>query len=176
MCLIKTKGLTKKFGEITAVDELNLEIRKGELTSYLGSNGAGKSTTISLLIDELNPTSGQIIRQRDLKIGVVFQDSILDHELTVYQNLQIRSLLEKDRTKKNVSKIMSMVGIDQLANQKYGNLSGGMKRKVDIARSLLNHPDLLFLDEPTAGLDIIARQEVWRLLDYLKNQYHLAIF
>ena len=94
MKLIETQKLTKKFGTFTAVQDLAIKVYSGELTAYLGSNGAGKSTTIAMLIDNLKPTSGKIIRRDNLKIGVVFQNSILDHELTVKQNLQIRAELE----------------------------------------------------------------------------------
>lgn len=176
MKLIETQKLTKKFGTFTAVQDLAIKVYSGELTAYLGSNGAGKSTTIAMLIDNLKPTSGKIIRRDNLKIGVVFQNSILDHELTVKQNLQIRAALEKQVTLKRVNEIMQKTGIDQFANRKYGELSGGMKRKVDIARALLNQPDVLFLDEPTTGLDVTARKEIWQLINELKEKQKLAVF
>lgn len=176
MKLIETQRLTKKFGAFTAVQNLNIEVCSGELTAYLGSNGAGKSTTIAMLIGNLKPTSGKIIYHDNLKIGVVFQNSILDHELTVKQNLQIRAELEGQTVQKHVKEIMHKTGIDQFANRKYGALSGGMKRKVDIARALLNHPDVLFLDEPTTGLDVTARKEIWQLINDLKKKQKLAVF
>lgn len=176
MKLIEAQKLTKKFGIFTAVQDLDIKVCSGELTAYLGSNGAGKSTTIAMLIDNLKPTSGKIIRQDNLKIGVVFQNSILDHELTVKQNLQIRAELETQITLKRVNEIMRKTGIDQFANRKYGALSGGMKRKVDIARALLNQPDVLFLDEPTTGLDVTARKEIWQLINDLKEKQKLAVF
>ena len=176
MKLIETQRLTKKFGAFTAVQNLNIEVCSGELTAYLGSNGAGKSTTIAMLIRNLKPTSGKIIYHDNLKIGVVFQNSILDHELTVKQNLQIRAELEGRTVQKHVKEIMHKTGIDQFANRKYGTLSGGMKRKVDIARALLNQPDVLFLDEPTTGLDVTARKEIWQLINELKEKQKLAVF
>lgn len=176
MKLIETQKLTKKFGTFTAVQDLAIKVYSGELTAYLGSNGAGKSTTIAMLIDNLKPTSGKIIRRDNLKIGVVFQNSILDHELTVKQNLQIRAELEGHAAQKYLNEIMRKTGIDQFANQKYGTLSGGMKRKVDIARALLNQPDVLFLDEPTTGLDVAARKEIWQLINELKEKQKLAVF
>lgn len=176
MKLIETQKLTKKFGTFTAVQDLDIKVCTGELTAYLGSNGAGKSTTIAMLIENLKPTSGKIIYHDNLKIGVVFQNSILDHELTVKQNLQIRAELEGQAVQKHVKEIMRKTGIDQFANRKYGELSGGMKRKVDIARALLNQPDVLFLDEPTTGLDVTARKEIWQLINELKEKQKLAVF
>ena len=176
MKLIETQRLTKKFGAFTAVQNLNIEVGSGELTAYLGSNGAGKSTTIAMLIGNLKPTSGKIIYHDNLKIGVVFQNSILDHELTVKQNLQIRAELEGQTVQKHIKEIMHKTGIDQFANRKYGALSGGMKRKVDIARALLNQPDVLFLDEPTTGLDVTSRKEIWQLINELKEKQKLAVF
>lgn len=176
MKLIETQKLTKKFGTFTAVQDLDIKVYSGELTAYLGSNGAGKSTTIAMLIGNLKPTSGEIIRHNNLKIGVVFQNSILDHEITVKQNLQIRAGLEGQVVQKHVNEIMYKTKINQFANRKYGELSGGMKRKVDIARALLNHPDVLFLDEPTTGLDVTARKEIWQLINDLKEKQKLAIF
>lgn len=176
MKLIETQRLTKKFGAFTAVQNLNIEVSSGELTAYLGSNGAGKSTTIAMLIGNLKPTSGKIIYHDNLKIGVVFQNSILDHELTVKQNLQIRAELEGQTVQKHIKEIMHKTGIDQFANRKYGALSGGMKRKVDIARALLNQPDVLFLDEPTTGLDVTSRKEIWQLINELKEKQKLAVF
>lgn len=176
MKLIETQKLTKKFGTFTAVQDLDIKVCTGELTAYLGSNGAGKSTTIAMLIENLKPTSGKIIYHDNLKIGVAFQNSILDQELTVKQNLQIRAELEGQAVQKHVKEIMRKTGIDQFANRKYGALSGGMKRKVDIARALLNQPDVLFLDEPTTGLDVTARKEIWQLINELKEKQKLAVF
>lgn len=185
MAIIQANNLTKKFGEFTAVSNLNISIKKGELTAYLGSNGAGKSTTIAMLIGTLDPTAGEILYEgknlknvslKKIKIGVVFQNSILDHELTVRQNLKIRAALNGKYSQKWLDMLMKQTGVIQFANRKYGELSGGMKRKVDITRALLNHPKILFLDEPTTGLDVQSRQEIWQLLNELKEKQQLSIF
>lgn len=176
MDLIQTQNLTKQFGNFTAVKNLNIKICSGELTAYLGSNGAGKSTTIAMLINNLKPTSGTIVRQPKLKIGVVFQNSILDSELTVWQNPIIRAAIEKKISKEEIRNLMKKTGVAEIANRNYGELSGGMKRKVDITRALINHPDVLFLDEPTTGLDVNARREIWNLINQLKESQKLAVF
>lgn len=185
MNIIEAKGLTKKFQNYTAVDHLDISVPAGKLTAYLGTNGAGKSTTIAMLIGTLTPTEGKIyfkgkplekVPRKDKKIGVVFQNSILDKELTVWQNLKIRAQLNKNYQKDKLETLMKKTGIYEFAKKPYGKLSGGMRRKVDITRALLNEPEILFLDEPTTGIDIQSRQEIWRLLHQLKEEKHLAIF
>lgn len=185
MNIIEAKGLTKKFQNYTAVDHLDISVPAGKLTAYLGTNGAGKSTTIAMLIGTLTPTEGKIyfkgkplekVPRKDKKIGVVFQNSILDKELTVWQNLKIRAQLNKNYQKDKLETLMKKTGVYEFAKKPYGKLSGGMRRKVDITRALLNEPEILFLDEPTTGIDIQSRQEIWRLLHQLKEEKHLAIF
>lgn len=185
MNIIEAKGLTKKFQNYTAVDHLDISVPAGKLTAYLGTNGAGKSTTIAMLIGTLTPTEGKIyfkgqplekVSRKEKKIGVVFQNSILDKELTVWQNLKIRAQLNKNYQKDKLETLMKKTGVYEFAKKPYGNLSGGMRRKVDITRALLNEPEILFLDEPTTGIDIQSRQEIWRLLHQLKEEKHLAIF
>jgi multidrug/hemolysin transport system ATP-binding protein len=185
MTIMKTKNLTKRYGNQTAASELNIEIRAGELTAYLGTNGAGKSTTIRMLTGTLPPTSGTIyyhgegltkIKPAAFKVGVVFQDSILDLELTVRQNLNIRRALYHAISKSDLEKLMEQTEIVSFADKRYGELSGGMRRKVDITRALLNQPEILFLDEPTTGLDVQSRREIWSLLNKLKDEQQLAIF
>lgn len=185
MNIIEAKGLTKKFQNYTAVDHLNISVPAGKLTAYLGTNGAGKSTTIAMLIGTLTPTEGEIyfkgqplekVPRKDKKIGVVFQNSILDKELTVWQNLKIRAQLNKNYQKEKLETLMKQTGVYEFAKKSYGKLSGGMRRKVDITRALLNEPEILFLDEPTTGIDIQSRQEIWQLLHQLKEEKHLAIF
>lgn len=185
MNIIEAKGLTKKFQNYTAVDHLDISVPAGKLTAYLGTNGAGKSTTIAMLIGTLTPTEGKIyfkgkplekVSRKEKKIGVVFQNSILDKELTVWQNLKIRAQLNKNYQKDKLETLMKKTGIYEFAKKPYGKLSGGMRRKVDITRALLNEPEILFLDEPTTGIDIQSRQEIWRLLHQLKEEKHLAIF
>lgn len=174
--LIETKNLTKTYGEKTVVNQLNLEIPKGSLVAYLGTNGAGKSTTIKMLTGLLAPTSGKVIRASDLKIGIVFQDSVLDEELTVRANLKNRAGLYQHIDKTWLNELVELTGLSGFLGQKYGTLSGGQRRRVDITRALLNKPDLLFLDEPTTGLDIQTRQMIWQLLYRLKKEQGLTIF
>lgn len=174
--LITTHNLTKKYGNKLAVDDLNLKIPQGALVAYLGTNGAGKSTTIKMLTGLIKPTSGVIETQADLKIGIVFQQSVLDKDLTVKENLISRAKMYKQVDEKWINQLIVMIGLTSFVNQRYGTLSGGQKRRVDIARALLNHPTLLFLDEPTTGLDIQTRNVIWKLLKKLQNEQGLTIF
>lgn len=174
--LMKTQNLTKTYGEKTVVNQLNLEIPKGSLVAYLGTNGAGKSTTIKMLTGLPAPTSGKVILVSDLKIGIVFQDSVLDEELTVRENLKNRAGLYQHIDKTWLNELVELTGLSGFLGQKYGTLSGGQRRRVDITRALLNKPDLLFLDEPTTGLDIQTRQMIWQLLYRLKKEQGLTIF
>ena len=142
--LIETFNLTKKYGKKLALNKVNLKINRGQLVAYLGTNGAGKSTTINILIGLLKPTSGTITYAKDLKIGVVFQNSVLDDVLTVKDNLYLRARMYKTFSKEWLEKLIGLIGIRSFLNQKYGTLSGGQKRRVDIARALIDHPDILF--------------------------------
>jgi len=174
--LIETFNLTKKYGKKLALNKDNLKINRGQLVAYLGTNGAGKSTTINILIGLLKPTSGTITYAKDLKIGVVFQNSVLDDVLTVKENLYLRARMYKTFSKEWLEKLIGLIGIRSFLNQKYGTLSGGQKRRVDIARALIDHPDILFLDEPTAGLDLQTRIVIWDLLQKLQKEQGLTIF
>ena len=174
--LIQTKNLTKKYRQKTVVDHLNITIPKGSLVAYIGTNGAGKSTTIKMLTGLLKPNQGQVILAPDLKIGIVFQDSVLDPELTVQANLQHRAGLYHNLDKEWFTRLLELTELTDLLHQKYGTLSGGQRRRVDIARALLNRPELLFLDEPTTGLDIQTRRMIWDLLRRLKKEQNLTIF
>ncbi len=174
--LIRTKNLTKTFGDQLVIDHLNLEVEEGMLLAYIGTNGAGKSTTMRMLTGLLAPTSGEIELAPDLKIGMVFQESVLDAELTVLDNLRSRSALYRNRDKDWMDKLIRLTGIDAFLNQTYGTLSGGQRRRVDIVRALLNKPNLLFLDEPTTGLDIQTREAIWQLLRQLQVEENLTIF
>lgn len=174
--LITTHNLTKKYGNKLAVDDLNLKIPQGALVAYLGTNGAGKSTTIKMLTGLIKPTSGVIETQAGLKIGIVFQQSVLDKDLTVKENLISRAKMYKQVEEEWVDQLIVMIGLTKFVNQRYGTLSGGQKRRVDIARALLNHPTLLFLDEPTTGLDIQTRNVIWKLLKKLQIEQGLTIF
>ncbi|QGX01343.1 ABC transporter ATP-binding protein [Streptococcus ruminicola] len=174
--LIRTKDLIKTFGDKTVIDHLNLEVEEGKLLAYIGTNGAGKSTTMKMLTGLLKPTSGEIELAADLKIGMVFQESVLDEELTVLDNLKSRQALYRKQDKAWLEKLIQLTGLDAFLNQTYGTLSGGQRRRVDIVRALLNKPNLLFLDEPTTGLDIQTRKAIWELLRRLQREEKLTIF
>lgn len=174
--LIRTKNLVKTFGNKTVIDHLNLEVEEGNLLAYIGTNGAGKSTTMKMLTGLLKPTSGEIELSPNLKIGMVFQDSVLDAELSVLDNLKSRQSLYRNRDKSWMEKLIHLTGIEDFLNQAYGTLSGGQRRRVDIVRALLNKPNLLFLDEPTTGLDIQTRKAIWELLRRLQREEKLTIF
>lgn len=174
--LITTQNLTKKYGNKNAVNQLDLAIPQGALVAYLGTNGAGKSTTINMLVGLLKPTGGIISYAKDLKIGVVFQNSVLDDHLTVSENLQSRAAMYQGIDQDWIERLSKMMVLTKFLHQRYGTLSGGQKRRVDIARALLNHPNLLFLDEPTTGLDIQTRNVIWGLLRKLQYEQGLTIF
>lgn len=178
MYLIETKNLSKKYGQQLAVNRLNIKIAAGKLTGYLGTNGAGKSTTIQMLTKTLIPSSGEILyanQNKTIAMGVVFQNSVLDDELTVFDNLFLRGQMYQKTEKQAIISLMKKTGVYLFAKKKYSELSGGMRRKVDITRALINQPAILFLDEPTTGLDPQSRKEIWALLNELKRN-GLAIF
>lgn len=174
--LIRTKDLIKTFGDKTVIDHLNLEVEEGKLIAYIGTNGAGKSITMKMLTGLLKPTSGEIELAADLKIGMVFQESVLDEELSVLDNLKSRQALYRKQDKAWLEKLIRLTGLQDFLNQTYGTLSGGQRRRVDIIRTLLNKPNLLFLDEPTTGLDIQTRRAIWEILCRLQREENLTIF
>ncbi|MCK1241484.1 ABC transporter ATP-binding protein [Streptococcus uberis] len=174
--LIKSEGLSKDYGTKRVLDQLDIDIQKGSLVAYLGTNGAGKTTTIKILTGLLKPSSGSFVRASDLKIGMVFQQSILDADLTVGENLNNRLKMYRHSDREWLQKIMRLTGIESLLKERYKSLSGGQKRRVDIARALIHKPQLLFLDEPTTGLDIQSRQSIWKLFRQLQEQEGLTIF
>ena len=173
--IIQAKGLTKSYGEHVAVRNINLEFKKGSFNAILGPNGAGKSTTISMLIGLKRATNGQIIYAPNTRIGIVFQASVLDEKLTVKENLAIRAKQYKGITHNRVDELIHQLGLTAFQKQLYGTLSGGQKRRVDIARALLANPDILFLDEPTTGLDIQTRKSIWDLLYRLQRDEGMTI-
>lgn len=174
--LIRTKDLIKTFGDKTVIDHLNLEVEEGKLLAYIGTNGAGKSITMKMLTGLLKPTSGEIELAADLKIGMVFQESVLDEELSVLDNLKSRQALYRKQDKAWLEKLIRLTGLQDFLNQTYGTLSGGQRRRVDIIRALLNKPNLLFLDEPTTGLDFQTRRAIWEILRRLQREENLTIF
>jgi len=177
--MIKVENITKKFGKFTAVDNLSFEVKEGEVFAFLGPNGAGKTTTIKMLTTVLRPTSGRMALNgfdvskdsSDVRksFGIVFQDPSLDNELTAYENLQFHAVLYGMRRSEYADRIddlLSLVNLADRRNSYVKNFSGGMKRRLEIARGLLHKPKVLFLDEPTLGLDPQTRRLLW---DYVKN-------
>ena len=173
--ILQAKNISKRYGNHLAVDHIHLQFEKGTFNAILGPNGAGKSTTISMLIGLKQPTQGEIIYEPGTKIGVVFQTSVLDEMLTVKENLTIRARQYKGLKPNRVSDLIDRLGLSAFQKQKYGTLSGGQKRRVDIARALLHGPDLLFLDEPTTGLDIQTRKSIWDLLYQLQREEGMTV-
>ena len=173
--ILQAKHLTKRYGDHMAVDDIQLEFEKGSFNAILGPNGAGKSTTISMLIGLKKPTKGQIRYAPNTKIGVVFQASVLDEMLTVRENLTIRAQQYKEIAASRMDDLIHQLGLTAFQKQLYGTLSGGQKRRVDIARALLSQPDILFLDEPTTGLDIQTRKAIWDLLSRLQKDEGMTI-
>ena len=173
--ILQAKNISKRYGNHLVVDHIHLQFEKGTFNAILGPNGAGKSTTISMLIGLKQPTQGDIIYEPGTKIGVVFQTSVLDEMLTVRENLIIRAKQYKGLKPNRVSDLIDRLGLSAFQKQKYGTLSGGQKRRVDIARALLHGPDLLFLDEPTTGLDIQTRKSIWDLLYQLQREEGMTV-
>ncbi|MCK8607084.1 ABC transporter ATP-binding protein [Apilactobacillus ozensis] len=183
MRILEAKNLTKIIAGKTIVNNINIEINSGRLVALLGVNGAGKSTTIKMLTGINSPTSGDveidgikpINKSFSHKIGVVFQNSILDADLTVKNNLWTRAKMYKNIDKNYVNSLIEELGLQGILNQKYKTLSGGQRRKVDIVRALVHKPKVLFLDEPSTGLDIQTRSKIWQFINNLKIKYQLTI-
>ncbi len=187
--VIQVKGLKKYFGDVKAVDNISFEVEQGELFGFLGINGAGKSTTINMLCTLLPPTKGEVMvcglragrenEQIRKQIGVVYQDHCLDGLLTVKENLFTRGALYEKNSKKlreNISKICQILELTEVYGRRVGKLSGGQKRRCEIARALVNTPKVMFLDEPTTGLDPATRKKVWQCLDRLRREEKMTIF
>ena len=186
--IIKIDNLTKTYGSLKAVDNLSFEIRKGELFAFLGVNGAGKSTTINIICGQLKKDEGTvIIDELNLddnlakikeKIGVVFQASILDPQLTVKDNLEIKASLyglSRKEIKSRVNELAEILDFNSYLNRPLAKLSGGQKRRIDIARALLNKPDILILDEPTTGLDPQTRKMIWAVITKLRKENNMTV-
>lgn len=184
--IIEVRQLQKSYKDVKAVNGIDFYVEKGELFAFLGLNGAGKSTTIDMLCTFLKADRGSIkinnyeVGKDDEKIkslvGVVFQESVLDELLTVKENLITRSKLynmSKDEFNKNLEEIADITGIREIINRQYRKLSGGQRRRVDIARALINKPKILFLDEPTTGLDPKTRKNVWDMIRTLQKDNNI---
>lgn len=186
--IIEINNLCKSFGDVKAVQDLSFSVREGELFAFLGVNGAGKSTTINILCGQLPKDSGTVIvdgtsiddNMQKIKneIGVVFQDCVLDKMLTVKDNLVSRAALYGITGKefeKRLSEISAMLDLNDLLKRKVNKLSGGQRRRVDIARALLHRPKLLILDEPTTGLDPQTRKNLWSVVDNLRREEKMTV-
>jgi ABC-2 type transport system ATP-binding protein len=187
--IITTKNLTKKYGEFTAVDNITFDVGEGEIFAFLGPNGAGKSTTIKMLTTILDPTKGVIslnghdpghdkdkVRE---SFGIVFQDPSLDDELTCYENMYFHSVLykiPKEEIKNRIEQMLKFVELWDRRDNLVKTFSGGMKRRLEIARGLLHHPKILFLDEPTIGLDPQTRNHMWSYLKGVNKSEGMTIF
>ena len=173
--ILQAKNISKRYGNHLVVDNIQLQFKRGTFNAILGPNGAGKSTTISMVIGLKQPTQGEIIYEPGTKIGVVFQTSVLDEMLTVRENLAIRARQYKELKPNRVSDLIGRLGLSAFQTQRYWTLSGGQKRRVDIASALLSQPDILFLDEPTTGLDIQTRKSIWDLLYQLQREEGMTV-
>ena len=189
MKIIEVKNLKKNYKNFTAVDGISFDVEEGELFAFLGENGAGKSTTINMLTTVLEKTDGQAfiagyeLGKEDDEIrkinGIVFQNSVLDKKLTVKENLLTRGSyygLSKKEVLKRLEPFSEKFEMKDIWDRKYEKLSGGQRRRVDIMRALINNPKILFLDEPTTGLDPKSRKLVWDYINYLRREHKMTIF
>lgn len=187
--IIEINHLNKSFGEVKAVQDLSFRVKEGELFAFLGVNGAGKSTTINILCGQLGKDSGSVtVDSQDLdsgvdeiksKLGVVFQNSVLDKALTVRENLESRAALYGIVGKtfeKRLAELAEMLDFMELQKRVVGKLSGGQRRRIDIARALLHEPKLLILDEPTTGLDPQTRRTLWSVIAELRRRDNMTVF
>lgn len=187
--IIKIENLNKSYRNIKAVNNLSLRVKDGELFSFLGINGAGKSTTINMICGELKKDSGTILvcdkevdqnyKYIKQKIGVVFQDSLLDKSLSVYDNLKLKAALygiTGNNFIKKYEELSNLFDLKEIEKQTIKQLSGGQRRRVDIARAIIHSPEILILDEPTTGLDPGTRKKIWKVLNSLRKENKLTIF
>ena len=187
--IIEINGLNKSFGEIKAVSDLSFCVKEGELFAFLGENGAGKSTTINIMCGSLKKDGGTVtidglnldkeLEKIKSKLGVVFQSSVLDKSLTVYDNLESRAALYGiigSEFKKALGELSELLQFKDLLKRTVGRLSGGQRRRIDIARALLNNPKILILDEPTTGLDPQTRRLLWSVVDKLRREKNMTVF
>jgi multidrug/hemolysin transport system ATP-binding protein len=187
--IIEINHLSKSFGEVKAVQDLSFRVKEGELFAFLGVNGAGKSTTINIMCAQLAKDSGSIVIDGyDLdknvdsikrELGVVFQNSVLDGALSVYDNLQSRAALYGiigDEFKSRLDELSELLDFKDLLKRSVSKLSGGQRRRIDIARALLHKPKILVLDEPTTGLDPQTRKILWNVISDLRKNEHMTVF
>lgn len=187
--VLKITNVSKSFGKVKAVNNISFKVKKGEMFAYLGINGAGKSTTISMICGTLKKDSGSIfVCGEDInknsnyiknKIGVVFQNSVLDQTLSVYDNLKYRASLYDitgNEFKKRFEELSKMFELNEIQNQKVKTLSGGQRRRVDIARAIIHNPEFLILDEPTTGLDPNTRKKLWNIIRDLREKKGMTVF
>lgn len=187
--IIEVKDLHKSYKNIKAVKGISFYVETGSLFAFLGPNGAGKSTTINILSTLLKMDSGEVVVNNSLlgtdddsirkSIGIVFQDGVLDPLLTVWENIETRGRfygISKATLKTRIENALKITGISELANRRYESLSGGQKRRTDIARALVNKPKILFLDEPTTGLDPQTRKSVWDTVKQLQEKENMTVF
>ncbi len=187
--IITVEHLKKYYREVKAVDDISFAVEKGELFGFLGVNGAGKSTTINMLCTLLKPTEGKALingmelgkEDEEIKthIGIVYQNNCLDNLLTVQENLLLRGgLYEKDKEKlrHNLTRVTEILNLADVLKRPFGKLSGGQKRRCEIARALMHTPDILFLDEPTTGLDPATRKNVWETVYTLQKEMGMTVF
>ena len=186
---IEINNLSKSFKDVKAVDDLSFKVKKGEFFAFLGVNGAGKSTTISIMCGQHAKDSGSVtvngkniedgMNEIRKEIGVVFQSSLLDTPLTVRDNLEMRAALY-DITgsgfEQRLNELAELLDFKDLLNRTYGKLSGGQKRKIDVARALFHHPSILILDEPTTGLDPQTRKIMWKVISDLRQKEGITVF
>ncbi len=189
MDIIKVDNLTKSFGDIKAVQNITFRVKEGELFAFLGTNGAGKSTTINILCGQLGKDSGTVvIDEHELssnlhyiksQLGVVFQNSLLDSALSVYENLESRASLygiTGDVFKNRLKALSELLDFKDLLKRRVGKLSGGQRRRIDMARALIHKPKILILDEPTTGLDPYTRNMLWNIIFNLRKKENVTIF
>ncbi|MFT8312905.1 MAG: ATP-binding cassette domain-containing protein [Clostridium sp.] len=187
--IIEVKNFTKKFGDFVAVDDISFTVEEGSIFGFLGSNGAGKSTTINALCTILDKTKGDlkingydISKQKDKvrnEIGIVFQESTLDSKLTIEENIKFHCEfynVPKNEIKERIDFVLNLVDLTDWRKAPVGSLSGGMKRRVELARGLVHYPKVLFLDEPTTGLDPQTRANIWSYIYKLQKEKNITIF
>lgn len=187
--MIEVKNYTKRYGDFTAVDNISFDVEAGTVFAFLGPNGAGKSTTINTLCTILDKTEGILTingndvtgHKADVRndIGIVFQESTLDGKLTVYENLKLHCdfyHVPKNEVKERIDFVLELVDLQEWRKASVNGLSGGMKRRVEIARGLVHFPKVLFLDEPTAGLDPQTRASIWDYIYKLQKQRNITVF